>query len=891
LAEPGTTYVSEDTFKLTEGFFRFEGLGEKQIKGKAEPVGVYRVIGPSTLRTRFDVNAERGLTPFVGRERELELLLDGFERAKSGRGQAFSIMGEAGVGKSRLLYEFRKAVSNEDVTLLEGKCLSFGRGVAYHPIIDILKGNFDIREGDSDFDTRNKVKRGLKAVGVDEDSTLPYLLDLLSVKDSGFDKINMSPEGKRHQGIEALKRIALKGSELRPLVLAIEDLHWADESSEDTLKYLLGAIAGSRIFLVLTYRPEFVPTWAARTYHNQVTLNRLSNRESLAMVSHLFGTQEIDSTLQEVILEKTEGIPFYIEELIKSLKDLRIVEKRDNRYGLSRPYQEIAVPSTIQDVIMARVDALPEDAKEVLQSGSVIEREFGHDLIERVTGLPEQQLLSQLSVLKDAEFLYERGIYPQTTYIFRHALTREVVYESMLTIRREELHQQTARAIEELNKDNIAENFGVLAQHYISGRNYDKGAEYSKLAARKARKTDLLNDAISYGEKRVACLERLEATDAVFQRIIDARTTLGLYYLQGGPNWGKARNAVESVTESIFERDDKRRIAQIYLILGCHSIYGEDDPTDGLKQLREASRVADQINDIASLSLVNYWMGLGLSEQCEFEEAMVCLERVLNIHMAVKNLSGISVIKANIGFWVHNRKGRIREGYKETLDALSMAESSGDAFSMGLAYGCHGYSCYCKGFFEQATESCGKAVEICERTNHLGPKFWSLLYLYETYFDLGEYQKSRCYDKKLRLVCNQIGFKPAYYHQRIGGSKAMVMNNEKDIDLKALYDDVAKNKLRSYDGAMKRDIGEVLLNIDDGHLSEAEDWIKKAIDADTSNGLGWQLGRDYALYSELLKRKGDGTRARENLTKAIDILRQCGADGWVTRYEEELARL
>ncbi|MFC1895157.1 adenylate/guanylate cyclase domain-containing protein [Thermodesulfobacteriota bacterium] len=175
LAAPGTTYVSEDTFNLTEGFFRFEGLGEKQIKGKAEPVGVYRVIGPSTLRTRFDVNAERGLTPFVGRERELELLLDGFERAKAGRGQAFSIMGEAGVGKSRLLYEFRKAVSNEDVTFLEGKCLSFGRGVAYHPIVDILKGNFDVREGDSDFDVRDRVKRGLKALEVEEDSTLPLI--------------------------------------------------------------------------------------------------------------------------------------------------------------------------------------------------------------------------------------------------------------------------------------------------------------------------------------------------------------------------------------------------------------------------------------------------------------------------------------------------------------------------------------------------------------------------------------------------------------------------------------------------------------------------------------------------------------------------------------------
>ncbi|MFC1895307.1 adenylate/guanylate cyclase domain-containing protein [Thermodesulfobacteriota bacterium] len=544
LAEPGTTYVSEDTFKLTEGFFRFEGLGEKQIKGKAEPVGVYRVIGPSTLRTRFDVNAERGLTPFVGRERELELLLDGFERAKSARGQAFSIMGEAGVGKSRLLYEFRKAVTNEDATFLEGKCLSFGRGVAYHPILDILKGSYDIREGDSDFDIRDKIKRGLKAVGVGEDSTLPYLLELLSVKDSGFDQINMSPEGKGHQTIEALKRIALKGSEVRPLVMAIEDLHWADKSSEDTLKYLLESIAGSRVFLVLTYRPEFVPTWAARTFHNQVTLNRLSNRESLAMVSHLFGTEEIDSALQEIVLEKTEGIPFFIEELIKSLKDLGIVEKRDNRYGLSRPYQEIAVPSTIQDVIMARVDSLPEGAKEVLQTGSVIEREFGHDLIQRTTGLPDKELLSHLSLLKDAEPLYERGVYPRLTYIFKHALTRDVVYDSILAKRKKRLHGDVGDAMEELHKDSIAEHYGVLADHYIAGENYEKGAVHSRFAERRAEKVGAIKDAIAFGEKRIACLERLPTTEDTQRKVIDARTTLGLYYLQSA-NYPKAKQSFD----------------------------------------------------------------------------------------------------------------------------------------------------------------------------------------------------------------------------------------------------------------------------------------------------------------------------------------------------------
>jgi class 3 adenylate cyclase len=436
LADSGATYVTEETFKLTEGLFRYESLGEKEIKGKREPVKAYRVIGPSTRRTRFDVSAERGLTPFVGRERALELLLDGFQRAKAGRGQAFSITAEAGVGKSRLLYEFIKSIGNEDITYLEGKCLSYSRGVAYHPVIDILKSNFYIREDDGDLEIRGKVKRGLKIVGVDEASTLPYLLELLSVKDSGIDELSLNPEARRARIIEALNRIVLKGSEIRPVVMAIEDLHWIDESSEERFKSLLGSISGARVFLIFTYRPEYVHTWGKKSYHSQVNLNRLSNRESLAMVAHLLGTEDIDSDLEELILGKTEGIPFFIEEFIKSLMELKIIEQKENRYYLVKDIEDVIVPSTVQDVIMARVDSLPEGAKGVLQTGSVAGREFSQDLIQMVTGRSERELLSHLSVLKDAELLYERGIYPQSTYIFKHALTQEVVYNSLLLKRK-----------------------------------------------------------------------------------------------------------------------------------------------------------------------------------------------------------------------------------------------------------------------------------------------------------------------------------------------------------------------------------------------------------------------------------------------------------------------
>ena len=509
LAESGTTYVTGETFKLTEGLFRFEALGEQKIKGKEVPINIYRVIAPSTRRTRFDVSAERGLAPFVGRDRELELLLDGFERVKGGRGQAFSIMAEAGIGKSRLLYEFRKAVANEDVTFLEGKCLSYSKSVAYHPVIDVLKSNFDVREEDSDSEIREKVQRGLKILGADEASKLPYLLELFSVKDSGMDKIHMSPEEKKARITETVKGITVGGSEIRPLIMAIEDLHWVDKSSEEYLKSVLDGISGARIFLIFTYRPEFIHTWGGRSFHSQLTLNRLSNRESLTMMANLLGTEDISRDLETLILEKTEGVPFFIEEFVKSLKDLHVIEKKGNTCGIAKDIDTVIIPSTIQDVIMARVDILPEETKGVLQAGSVVGREFSHELVQIITGLQEQELLIHLSVLKDSELVYERGIYPQSTYIFKHAFTQAVAYETLLLKRRKVLHGLVGKSTEELYQERIEEHVDLLFHHFHLAENWPKAVDYGRQAANRAYRLSQFHDAITLLEQAQTCLLHL----------------------------------------------------------------------------------------------------------------------------------------------------------------------------------------------------------------------------------------------------------------------------------------------------------------------------------------------------------------------------------------------
>jgi class 3 adenylate cyclase/tetratricopeptide (TPR) repeat protein len=891
LADPGKTYVTEDTFKLTEGFFRFEALGEKSIKGKEAPIKVYQVIAPSSRRTRFDVSAERGLTPFVGRERELELLLDGFERSKEGRGQAISIISDAGIGKSRLLYEFRKAVVNEPITFLEGRCLSYSRNVAYHPVVDSLKATFEIQDNDTEQGIREKVSKGLQALKVDEASTLPYLLDLLAVKESGIEKIPMSSESRKHRTLEAMKRVVLKGAEFRPLIMAIEDLHWMDRSSEDTFKELLESISAARVFLIFTYRPEFVHTWGSRSYHSQITLNRLSNRESLAMASHILCTADIDRDLENLILQKTEGIPFFIEEFIRSLKDLGVIEKRGSQSRLSKDILKLTIPSTIQDMIMARVDTLPEGAREVLKTGSVIEREFSHDLIERVTGLPEQELLSHLSSLKDSEFLYERGIYPESTYIFKHALTREVIYESLLERKKRELHDRIGNAIENTFESHLSEHYGALTNHFMRSKNFIKAAQYAMHAAKKNQRAGSLTDAILYGQHCVSALERLPRTQELDRSIIDARTTLGLYYNQTN-NFVLSREAVEPVLGLVAKYDYKRRMAQVNAILGAYAYAVEEDFAKASDQLREAINAAEATGDLISLVMANHWMGHVFADNCEFDQALPYLNKGLEINTLANILWGISAHKSCIARTVYLFQGKVNVGYPMSLEGLQTAEESGDAYSKAEAHFSMGFAYLEKRQLVQAKKHLLEGCGLCERFQFVALHSGCEWCLGEVYFLMEQYGESKKHYANAIRVLNLNSLLPSFARGcELAMARSMVLNHEKVTNLDALLTYIDRNRVKIHEGKLRRQLAEIWLNLDEPKINEAESWVHEAIVADTQNGLRFDLARDLCICGEVYTRKGDPLKAKGMYGEAVELFKECGAEGWVERYEMELAKL
>jgi class 3 adenylate cyclase/tetratricopeptide (TPR) repeat protein len=884
-AQTGTTYITEDTFKLTEGLFRFEGLGQRAIKGKEKPVNIYRAIAPSTMRTRFDVSAERGLTPFAGRERELELLLDGFERSKAGRGQAFSIISEAGVGKSRLLYEFRKAVVSEDVTFLEGRCLSYSRAVAYHPLIDILKANFDINEGDGDSDIKAKINTGLKILGADETSTLPYLLELLAVKDSGIDKIPMSPEAKKNRIMEAFKQIALKGSEIRPLILAYEDLHWIDKSSEELLKYVLESIPGARILLIFTYRPEFVHTWGAKSYHSQVMLNRLSNRESLMMVSNLLGTEELDKNLEEFILEKTEGVPFFIEELIKSLKDLNIIAIEDNRYRITKDIKEVVIPATVQDVIMARVDSLPEGTKGLLQTISAVGRESGYDLIKRLTDLAEQELLSHLSVLKDSELLYERGIYPQSTYVFKHALTQEVAYNSLLLKRRKEIHEKIGEVIEALYPDRLEEHHGLLAYHFERSASTGKAVKYLELANQKAAKLNAMEEAKAYFGNAMELLDTLPETKENQERRISLLVDQGIVFflLFKSPEYYDLLIRFEPMARGL---GNPELLGAFYARLGdCEYSFGNlDQAIKTLTKAAELCEVAGNAEDAghayANLGWSHFYRGNFGRALALKEDVLRTMKQQFNPRFHTYALSAASRAYACLGRWDE----AVREGQK----GLSVAEEFSDNSLISYAATDLSIVYTWKGDLARAVE-CGELA--AQKAPTPVDKAWAQRSLGWIWCRSGDttrgielltkvlpiFRAGRNITSEIPLACF-LG--EGYW---LAGE-----DNKTRQTLEEGLEMAERCGVRYYAGFAHRLLGESVLKTSP---TQAAPHFEKSIAIFREIKAENELAMAYAGYGRLHKKQGKNARAREYLTKALEIFERLGTLIEPERVREILAEL
>ena len=877
IAEPGTTFVTEDTFKATEGIFRFENLGEREVKGKEKPIRVYQVLAPSSRRTRFDVSSELGLTPFIGRERELELLLDGFERTKESRGQAFSIVAEAGLGKSRLLYEFRKAIANVNVTFLEGKCLSYSRNVAYHPVIDILKTNFNIHESDEDTEIRDKVKEGLRKLEIDESANLPYFLELLSVRDSGIDDIAISPEAKKDRTLESLRQIVLKGSERRAIIMAVEDLHWIDKTSEESFKFLLESIAGARVLLLFTYRPEFVHTWGGRSYHNQITLNRLSNRESLTMVSNILGAQNIERNFEAFILDKTEGVPFFIEEFIRSLKDLKGIERADGIWCLSNDLKDVTIPSRIQDVIMARVDSLPQGPREVLQLGSIIGREFGHDLLMKITDFPEQELLSRLSILKDSELLYERGVYPQSAYIFKHALTIETVYQSLLKSTRQKYHRIVAEVLEQFFPEKKESQPELLSYHFSEAELSEKAIPYSHRAGEIAVKRSANDEAIDHLSKGLALLKTLPESYERNRQELSIQIALGPpLSVVKGPASEEMEHTLSRAKDLCEKIGDLKRISTVLRGLVRLYVFRAEYETavaiaERLLQIAESEQ--DPLSYLVahrSLGSTKYFLGELTESQFHFEQVISFYDS--KIHNFTSVLPGADVAVHSLSFLstIYWMMGYPEKAFEKSNEAVALANRLSHPLSTAVALLWVGFlNGSCRNFHKMQ-EACEKSIDISKRyrlqtwmTQGEGSQGWAMAMQGKEELGISKMVKSRS-------ILKSTGHKIEGVQHRYRLATALLKAGKTEESFHTILEAESlmkeSNRSPTMEAELYRIKGEVLLTMSIENQNDAESCFHNALEvAKRQQAKSFELRAAMSL-SRLWQSQGKKEEARRLLS-------------------------
>ncbi|MBI3304223.1 MAG: AAA family ATPase [Deltaproteobacteria bacterium] len=726
LARPGSVVVSEATHKLIAGYFETLDLGEVQPKGHT-PVRAFEVLRPRGRRTRLDVVAERGLTPLVGRERELAALLDLFRQVKAGHGQVVFIAGEAGIGKSRLLLEFRRALAQagEEVTWLEGRCISFGQSIPLLPLIDQLRENFRIEEFDGEPEIIAKVEHGMRRMGGLEPH-IPYIRYLLSVDPGDPAVLAMDASARRKKIFDALRALTLRGASLRPAILIYEDLHWLDSSSEEYLGSLVDSVAGVPLILLLTYRVGYNPPFGNRSFFTTLNLHSLSEAETLAMAGRVLGTDQFPQELKVALMEKAEGVPLFVEEVTKTLLDLGVLRREDGGYRVVKGIAEVSVPDTIQGIIMARLDRLGEEGKRTVQLASVIGRQFLVRLLERISGLTGQ-LEGLLRELKALEIIYEQGLLPEPAYVFKHAVIQDVAYNSLLLQRRKELHKAVGRAIEDLYPDRLAEHYEELAHHFAQGEEWQKAMGYSVLAgdrathafanaeakkhyaraleaAGKVAPTPAPEILANLHEKQGAVLKVLaeyEAVVAEYQQALELIRRTGdrkreiqiLNGLSDVYNWyHKVEPALQYVNEALsiaIEIDDRAGQAGCLAMRADATALVHGQLVKATADIEEAVRLSQEVADPRLLAQTLNSAGRLLQWRGEFDRAIAYLEEGTELarHEHLGFLMGVGLFALGNASLA---KGEYEEALRYHHELREYAEAAGDKFWLTRAPNCIG---------------------------------------------------------------------------------------------------------------------------------------------------------------------------------------------------------
>jgi class 3 adenylate cyclase/tetratricopeptide (TPR) repeat protein len=643
-AAPGTILISETTRSLAEGYARTEPVGPLILKGKAEPVRAYSLLEVSHRRAGLREAPSPRTAVFVDRESELAILNNFLRQVESGHGQAVGLVGEPGIGKSRLLGEFRRQVADGRASWIEGRCLSYGTAIPYLLALDLLRSNCGILEGDAPEVVAERLRAGLAEVGMDPDEHGPVLLHLLEIKDVADSPALSNPEAVKRRAFETLRELTLQRSLQGPLILEVEDLHWVDKVSEEFLGFLAERVRDARVLLLATYRPGYRPPWIDKSYAGQTPLQRLSQDDSIRMVRSVLQVEQLVDLVTQEIVAKADGNPLFLEQLA-----LHAGEARDLR-------TDLMVPNTIHDVVMARIDRLPEPAKRALQLAAVIGREFPMALLQSVWRRPEP-LEDHLRELKRLEFIYERVENEASVYVFRHALTQETAYGSLLERHRRIYHGAVGRALEELYGGRTDEVAELLALHFGRSTEAEKSVDYAILAGKKSQRRWANNEALTYFNDALHTLDLLPDTESNRLHRIDAVIEQAEVKFALGQH-AEHIEALDQIAGLVDQADDPRRRATWHYWRGFLGILTGGQPDIAIDHCNLAAKLAadaglDEIKADAESCLAEIYLFTGrLRETIEVgERALASFEALGNLWWACRTIWRLNPAAMALGEW------------------------------------------------------------------------------------------------------------------------------------------------------------------------------------------------------------------------------------------------
>jgi len=899
MAKPGSVLVTGGTLKLAEGYVRVRPLGPVTVKGLDNPIEVYELTGVGPTRSRFQASAGRGLTRFVGREREMQQLAQAIEHAGAGHGQAVAIVGEAGVGKSRIVWEFTRSHRTQGWLVLESGSVSYGRTTPYLPVIGLLKAYLRIEERDDQREIRERVAGKLLTL----DRTLePLLTPLLALLDVPVDDAAwgaLDPPQRRQRIMEAVKRILLRESQVQPLLLLFEDLHWIDSESQALLDSLIESLPTARVLLLVNYRPEYQHAWGSKTYYTQLRIDPLPAESAEELLAALVGQDGTLEPLKRVLIERSAGNPFFIEESVQTLVETKVLAGDRGAYRMMKLPEAWQIPATAQAVLAARIDRLPTEHKRLLQAASVIGKDVPFTLLQAIAGVPENSLRQGLAHLQAAEFLYETGPYPDIEYTFKHALTHEVAYGSVLQERRRALHARIVEALEGLYPDRLAEQVERLAHHAFRGEVWEKSVTYLRQAGAKALARSAYREAVTWFEQALAALHPLPDTREKVERAIDLRLDLrqALFPLnEVAMIWSYLQEA-EGLARTL---DDPRRLGWVSAYMGGHHLHTGAHVTEVRTFAQRVEAIAERLGDVPLRIAAQYYLTAvpNLSGDYRGTES-ICRKLMQSVKgWPTRERFGLAVFpavmaRAHLACALAER-GVFDEGDAQGQEAIRIAEALDHPYS--AVFGCIelAYLKSVKGEMSQAAHLLERAVAQCREWNITSHTPIAMAFLGHVYAWSGRIGEGLSCLQEALTDYESAGI--GYYHslsvEQLGEAYLLAdqIDNARACADRAVM--LARGRgERGFEAWALRLLGDIASHHGRPDVATAAAHYGAAMTLASELEMRPLVAHCHSGLGRLYLRTGEREMAREHLTTATAMYREMDMGFWLEQAETEMRGL